>query len=108
MTVDRPFATPLDGTSRVQVGAFKGQIIFHRNAYADSGSFQTYGAAQDVVVSEHTFERVESLNSWGRSYGGNAYAPNTHVELVPASCIRDDFRESLTGKTMQNRYRRTW
>ena len=125
VTVDRPFATPLDGTSRVQVGAFKGQIIFHRNAYADSGSFQTYGAAQDVVVSEHTFERVESLNSWGRSYGGNAYAPNTHVELVrnvfvegnhlwnyngshPASCGGDDFRELLTGETMRNRHRRAW
>ena len=82
VTVDQPFATPLDGTSRVQVGAFKGQIIFHRNAYADSGAFQTYGAAQDVVVSEHTFERVEGLLSWGRTYGGNAYAPNTHVEFV--------------------------
>ena len=26
----------------------------------------------------------------------------------PASCGRDDFREILTGKTMNNRYRRTW
>ena len=26
----------------------------------------------------------------------------------PASCGRDDFREILTGKTMENRYRRTW
>ena len=26
----------------------------------------------------------------------------------PASCIRDDFREILTGKTMKNRYRRMW
>ena len=25
-----------------------------------------------------------------------------------ASCIRDDFREILTGKTMKNRYRRMW
>ena len=31
---------------------------------------------------EHTFERVEGLLSWGRTYGGNAYAPNTHVEFV--------------------------
>ena len=67
VTVDRPFATPLDATSRVSVGAYKGQIIFHKNDYKDCGAFQTYGTAQDVVVSEHTFERAEALSSWGRT-----------------------------------------
>ena len=35
----------------------------------------------------------------GKLIGSGSYA---------ASCIRDDFREILTGKTMQNRYRRMW
>ena len=39
--LDRPFATPLDKTSRISLGPFKGRIIFHANEYRDGGAFQT-------------------------------------------------------------------
>ena len=83
VTVDRPFSTPLDATSRVTLGPFKGRIVFHANEYRDGGSFQTYGNAQDVVVSEHRFARCEALLSWGRANpAAHAYCPNTHIEFV--------------------------
>ena len=67
VSVDRPYDPPLDATSTLQLGPFKGRIIFHANEYVDGGSFQTYATAMDIVVSEHRFERSEGLLAWGRS-----------------------------------------
>jgi hypothetical protein len=101
VTIDRPFATPLDSTSQVQVGAYKGQIIFHGNEYTDAGSFQTYGAAHDVIVSEHVFTRTEALLSWGRTYaslfGGHNYAPNVHVEFVRNTVVEANHMWNYNG-----------
>ena len=78
VVIDKPFSTTLDGTSRIQLGPFKGKFIFYSNSYIDGGTFQTYGNAMDVVVAKHTFERSEGLLSWGRSSGtGHNYALET-------------------------------
>ena len=61
VTLDLAFATPIDETSVVQIGPFKGQFIFHGNRYADGGAFQTYGTAMDVIISTTTFERTEGV-----------------------------------------------
>ena len=39
---------------------------------------------------------------------GKRYKIVNQGQSGPASCIRDDFREILTGKPMKNRYRRMW
>ena len=47
VTLDRPFETPLDETSIVQLGPFKGRFIFDENRYEDCGAFQLYANAAD-------------------------------------------------------------
>ena len=82
VTLDRPFETPLDETSIVQLGPFKGRFIFDENRYEDCGAFQLYANAADVIVSKHHFARAEGLLSWGRATGGHVYAPNIRVQFV--------------------------
>ena len=48
ITLDRPFATELDGSSFINVGPFRGRSIFNHNAYSDGGAFQLY-----AYVSRH-------------------------------------------------------
>jgi hypothetical protein len=40
ITIDKPFTTPLDATSMMQLGPFKGRFIFDENRYEDCGAFQ--------------------------------------------------------------------
>ena len=40
ITVDRPFLTPLDSTSVLQTGPFRGRTIFVGNTYQDGGPWQ--------------------------------------------------------------------
>ena len=53
-----------------------------------------------------------SFNSLGICYECGDGVPKDIRKALdwykPASCIRDDFREILTGKTMKNCYRRMW
>jgi hypothetical protein len=37
ITLDRPFGTPLDATSFINVGPFRGRALFHGNRYTDGG-----------------------------------------------------------------------
>ena len=48
ITLDKPFATSLDGSSFINVGPFRGRSIFNHNAYSDGGAFQLY-----AYVSRH-------------------------------------------------------
>ena len=80
--LDQPFTTPLDDSSLVQVGPFKGRFVFLANRYMDGGAFQLYANAADVVVAHHRFARMEGLLSWGRAGGGAVYAPNLRVQFV--------------------------
>lgn len=82
LVIDSPFDVALDSTSVVQVGPYKGMILFHRNRYEDGGAFQLYANAADVVVSEHRFARTEGLLSWGRAGGGAVYAPNIRIQFI--------------------------
>ena len=72
----------------LQVGPFKGEIIFHRNRYEDGGAFQLYANAADIIVSQHRFARTEGLLSWGRFNGNvgsatNSVKPRTPLTLNP-------------------------
>ena len=69
----------------LQVGPFKGEIIFHRNRYEDGGAFQLYANAADIIVSQHRFARTEGLLSWGRFNGnvGSATDPVKPLTLNP-------------------------
>ena len=80
--IERPFTTPLDSTSLIQVGPFKGRFIFHNNRYEDGGGFQTYGNAHDVIISKHKFARTENLVSWGRGNGPSVYSPNLRIQFL--------------------------
>ena len=40
LRLDAPFETPLDASSVVQLGPYKGRMLFHRNRYQDGGAFQ--------------------------------------------------------------------
>lgn len=82
VTIDKPFTTPLDSTSRVQLGPFKGRILFVGNRYEDGGGFQLYANAADVVVTDHHFARTEALLSWGRAASSHTYAPNLRIQFV--------------------------
>merc|ERR1712125_76721 len=80
--IDKAFATPLDQTSLVQVGPFKGRFIFHWNTYTDGGAFQLYANNADVIVAEHRHARMEGLMSWGRASVPDAYCPNIHIQFM--------------------------
>ena len=95
--VDRPFATPLDATSLVQFGPFKGKIIFDDNKYTDGGGFQTYATAHDVIVSRHRFERTEGLLSWGRATPPSVFCPNIHVEFVDNTVVEGNHLWNYNG-----------
>ena len=82
LTLDAPFTTPLDHTSLVQVGPFKGLFIFDANKFADGGAVQTYGNAHDVVFSRHVFRRTEGLMAWGRGTGPAIYSPNMRIQFI--------------------------
>lgn len=58
VVLDQPFVTPLDPSSRVQLGPFKGRFIFYANRYEDGGAFQLYANNADVVVAKHRFART--------------------------------------------------
>lgn len=78
--IDAPFSVPLDSTSIIQVGPYKGRMIFHNNKYEDGGAFQFYANAVDMIVSSHRFTRVEGLLSWGRA-NAPAYCPNMRIQF---------------------------
>ena len=47
--------------------------------YTDTGAFQLYGNAQDVVVKGNTFERATGLFSWVLAESDHDYCPNLRV-----------------------------
>ena len=49
--IDKPFDTPIDTTSVIQIGPFRGRTIFTHNRYEDGGDWQLYGNAHDWIVS---------------------------------------------------------
>ena len=81
--LDAPFDTPLDGSSRVQVGRFKGRFLFWANTYEDCGAFQFYANVADGVVARHRFARAEGLLTWGRATpaAGHVYAATMRVQF---------------------------
>eukprot|EP00933_Yihiella_yeosuensis_P031758 TRINITY_DN25376_c0_g1_i1.p1 TRINITY_DN25376_c0_g1~~TRINITY_DN25376_c0_g1_i1.p1 ORF type:complete len:802 (-),score=122.38 TRINITY_DN25376_c0_g1_i1:24-2267(-) len=83
LRIDRAFTTPLDKSSLVQVGPFKGRLIFYSNRYVDGGAFQLYGNDADVIVAKQRLSRMGGLLSWGRSNGdGKSFAPNLRIQFM--------------------------
>lgn len=108
ITLDKPFVTPVDETSTIQLGTCHMMILMHGNYYADGGAVQMIGdgklgclvhgvrhrqhlcdrrlckccTGQDIIVSETKFERTEGLYAWGRSVGKGNYSPNCRVQFL--------------------------
>ena len=55
--IDQPFDTPIDSTSVIQIGPFRGRTIFYHNRYEDGGDWQLYGNAHDWIVSQQHMQR---------------------------------------------------
>ena len=56
--IDQPFDTPIDSTSVIQIGPFRGRTIFYHNRYEDGGDWQLYGNAHDWIVSQQHMQRT--------------------------------------------------
>ena len=64
--IDRPLDAPLGPDSVVQVMPYRGQMIFHRNHFKDTGAFNFYGISIDNIVAENTAERFQGYQVWGQ------------------------------------------
>ena len=77
--IDQPFDTPIDSTSVIQIGPFRGRTIFYHNRYEDGGDWQLYGNAHDWIVSQQHMQRTVRATP---AVGGPQRArslPATHV-----------------------------
>ena len=88
ITVDRPFLTPLDSTSVLQTGPFRGRTIFVGNTYQDGGPWQLYGNAHDWIVSGQRMARTAGIISWGRGRKEPNFCPNIRVQIV--DCVIEE------------------
>ena len=82
VTIDAPFDTPLDATSLAQLSDMRGQMIFDANEFTDTGAFQLYGNAYDVVVANTVFTRATGLFSWALAESDHNYCPNLRVQFL--------------------------
>jgi hypothetical protein len=86
--VDRPFDTPLDSTSVLQTGPFRGKTIFLHNRYEDGGGWQLYGNAHDWIVSNQHMARTGGILSWGRGSKAPNFCPNIRIQIV--NCVIEE------------------
>jgi len=87
-TIDRPFATPLDNSSVLQVGPFRGRTIFLHNRYEDGGDWQLYGNAHDWIIAKQHMARTGGIKSWGRGFSAPNFCPNIRVQIV--DCVIEE------------------
>ena len=50
ITLDTPFATPVDGSSTIQLGTCHMMILMHDNYYADGGAVQMIGDGEALSL----------------------------------------------------------
>ena len=101
--IDQPFDTPIDSTSVIQIGPFRGRTIFYHNRYEDGGDWQLYGNAHDWIVSQQHMQRTVrttrrhpchpdsllrcclwqgGIKSWGRGFKAPNLCPNIRVQIT--------------------------
>ena len=50
ITLDKPFVTPVDGSSTIQLGTCHMMILMHDNYYADGGAVQMIGDGEGLFL----------------------------------------------------------
>lgn len=83
--IEAPFAVPVTAGSSQWISAqiFKGASIFEGNFYEDTGAFQLYGMAMDMIVHAEKGSRMTGFHNWGqwhrRNDTGDSHWPDHEI-----------------------------
>ncbi|MDF2926434.1 MAG: hypothetical protein K0R57_5348 [Paenibacillaceae bacterium] len=89
IVVDSPFAVNPDASSVLTVTGLHRNGYYVDNEFTDTGAFQFYGTAINMVMSGNKMTRGAGIHAWGLVYGG--YQPDWYVDIVDNEVVDGNY-----------------
>ncbi|MDG0808633.1 OmpL47-type beta-barrel domain-containing protein [Cohnella rhizosphaerae] len=81
VTLDSPFEFQPDATSVISITAIQRDGIYVENTFDNTGYFQFYGGAVNMVFDGNQMTQAGGFNAWGR-FLYNGYQPDWYIDVV--------------------------
>eukprot|EP01121_Diplochlamys_sp_Union-15-3_P013403 TRINITY_DN4154_c0_g1_i1.p1 TRINITY_DN4154_c0_g1~~TRINITY_DN4154_c0_g1_i1.p1 ORF type:complete len:718 (+),score=128.94 TRINITY_DN4154_c0_g1_i1:51-2204(+) len=102
--IDAPWVIePIVNVSGINIGPFKGRMLFINNTFSDGGSVQLYAMAIDIIVAENIGQRFNGFFSWGLNPHKWGWQPNWFTQFLDNTILEGNgwghFAASLSSIT---------